>query len=74
MIKSEDGTLMGIKYEDGIGVPINDAPLQSYSKGGDCRATPCRWSSHEKKRFMELLKSMGKQFAKIAEIMKTKNE
>jgi hypothetical protein len=59
MIKSEDGM---IKSENGE------------LKPGDHRATPCRWSSHEKKRFIELLKTMGKQFAKIAEIIKTKNE
>ena len=73
-IKDEDGFAMQVKFEDGIGL-LNDQPIGPYmNKGGDCRATPCRWSSHEKKKFIELLKSMGKQFTKIAELIKTKNE
>jgi Myb-like DNA-binding domain len=60
LVKAEDGI---VKNEDGTTL-----------KAGDHRATPCRWSSHEKKKFIELIKLMGKQFAKIAEIIKTKNE
>lgn len=64
---------MPIKNEDGLGVLINDAPYCANGNIGN-RATPCRWSSHEKKRFIELIKQMGKQFAEIAKIIKTKNE
>jgi hypothetical protein len=61
-----------VKTEPGLIQPADDKPKESKDIGN--RATPCRWSSYEKKKFIELLKTMGKQFAKIAEIIKTKNE
>ena len=67
-IKSE------VKDEDGKCKEPRAPGVYLVKKNGQPRAMPCRWSHAEHKAFIDMLKSEGKQWTKIAETIGTKNE